>query len=129
MKQSPLLVCLISQSLIPFDVVGDIYLFIQDVPTEDIYERYGELNVSIADKSCRQQGLAKEAVASIILWAYRELELCRFFVKINEENSASISLFKKLGFQVVNTNTVFHELELRISLNEELKQKLLDIVQ
>jgi RimJ/RimL family protein N-acetyltransferase len=95
----------------------------------------GELEVMIAEKSARGQGLALEALRAFMWYithnlsrilaeydgeeeenALRKLRYLR--VKIGKDNVASIKLFGKLGFGVVGSRegNYFGEVEMRLGL-------------
>jgi Acetyltransferase (GNAT) domain len=56
-----------------------------------------ELDIMIAEPSCRKMGIGREAVCLMMLYGVRHLSITRFFCKINQDNAASLSLFGSGG--------------------------------
>jgi RimJ/RimL family protein N-acetyltransferase len=52
-----------------------------------------ELDIMIAEPSCRKLGIGREAVCLMMLYGIRHLNISRFYCKINQNNTASRSLF------------------------------------
>jgi Acetyltransferase (GNAT) domain len=52
-----------------------------------------ELDIMIAEPSCRKMGIGRQAVGLMMLFGIRHLNITRFFCKINQDNVASLSLF------------------------------------
>lgn len=76
-------------------------------------QQQGELNIMIARKDCRGQGMGTEAARMMMLYGARKLGIRRFFVKISEDNVASRNMFEKtLGFRECNYVRCFQEVEL-----------------
>lgn len=99
-------------------MLGDVNLFIStstssEDDSEDVTE--GEVEIMIADASGRGQGIGEEAVTLIISWAYKNLQIRVFRVKITDDNTPSLSLFeKKLGFNRIGHSTAFKEYTLEL---------------
>ena len=95
----------------------------------------GEIDVMIADNLHRGKGLGKAAVLAFLHYIYRKLpsilqqyearndenkpptastplSLKHFMVKIKETNTASLALFKGLGFQQQGSVNYFGEIKL-----------------
>ncbi|GAM25892.1 hypothetical protein SAMD00019534_090670, partial [Acytostelium subglobosum LB1] len=96
-------------------MAGDVNLFYND------YEEEGtaEVEVMIAEPSCRRGGLGREAIEIMMHYARTSLAdmTQRFIVKIGESNAASIDLFSKLGFQTVGQVNVFKEVNMILEIN------------
>ena len=119
-------------------MVGDVNLFLSEIDDDEEQEQgetaaetdkpqriQAEIDIMIAEKGCHRKGLGKAATCSMLLYGARKLKVERFFCKINEDNVASLSLFKVLGFVQCDYAACFKqvELELRKSL-EELEREL-----
>lgn len=52
----------------------------------------------IIDKSYRNQGIAKEAIQSVLNYGFNHLDLHQFFAYIEIDNIQSLKLFKSCGF-------------------------------
>ena len=107
-------------------MIGDINLFLSDVDDDDFHRvqcrKQAELDIMIAEKSYRGKGIGHESVCMMILYGSQALNIGRFFVKVNEDNNASLNLFRKLGFVQCNYVECFHEIELEmLVINEALE--------
>ncbi|CAO4368559.1 unnamed protein product [Caenorhabditis nigoni] len=95
-------------------MLGDVNLFIsksEDLEEEDV----GEVEVMIAEPRGRGKGIGQEAVSLLISWAFKNLQIAQFRVKITEDNTPSLSLFeKKLGFQRVSYSSAFKEITMEL---------------
>jgi len=76
--------------------VGAIDLF----DYNPFHQRAG-VGILIADKEYREKGLATEALAILIDYAFVTLLLHQLFCCIDTTNESSINLFKKAGFVLV----------------------------
>jgi RimJ/RimL family protein N-acetyltransferase len=97
-------------------MIGDVNIF--------LYKEDGkieaELEVMIVDKENRGRGAGKEAVSLMMIYASQNLkDLSSFFVKIDDTNEASISLFKKLGFVQYEYVKAFKQVSLKFELNDQ----------
>eukprot|EP00980_Cylindrotheca_fusiformis_P019713 scaffold6886_cov106-Cylindrotheca_fusiformis.AAC.2 len=106
-------------------MVGDVNLFLSHIePDDDVDgERpasdeepqiQAEIDIMIAEKSYKRQGLGKSATCSMLLYGANELQVKRFFCKINEDNHASIKLFEGLGFVQCDYAACFRQVELQL---------------
>ena len=75
-----------------------------------------EIDIMIAEKSCRGQGLGRASVCAMLLYGYYELNVQRFFCKINEDNINSIKLFESLGFEQCDYAACFKQVEMELLL-------------
>jgi RimJ/RimL family protein N-acetyltransferase len=138
---------------LPETMVGDINLFLNEylADSDDAGERnlydsqaisperlLGEINVMIAVKSLRREGLGKSALRGFLryVWAHRaevvrdleeskkaKYELVGFQAKIDAKNVASIGLFKSIGFEETSEGpNFFGEVELLLWPNNGLSQ-------
>uniref|UniRef100_A0A8D0L7D4 Alpha/beta-tubulin-N-acetyltransferase 9 n=1 Tax=Sphenodon punctatus TaxID=8508 RepID=A0A8D0L7D4_SPHPU len=103
-------------------MVGDVNLFLTDFEDPAL----GEIEVMIAEPSYRGQGFGKEAVLIMMFYGMTKLGLLTFEAKIGLENKASICMFKKLHFKEVAVNSIFQEVTLRLTVNEQERQWLLE---
>lgn len=58
-----------------------------------------EVGIALTDPDARGLGLASEAITLLIRYCFDELGLHRIWARIIEDNSPSLHLFGKLGFQ------------------------------
>ncbi|KAH8849387.1 N-acetyltransferase 9 [Schistosoma japonicum] len=95
-----------------FSMIGDVNLFI--TYSHSINDIEGELSVMIAESSYRGQGLAAEALASILEYSgrYLPMKLTSLVAKVSMNNEKSIRFFRnRLKFIERSRNTVFNEIE------------------
>ena len=120
-------------------MVGDVNLFISDIepdeeeegvsnsqPTTEMPLIQAEIDIMIAEKDRKRRGLGKAATCSMLLFGANQLNVHRFFCKINEDNIASIKMFEGLGFTQCDYAACFKQVELELveplqKLNEMLK--------
>jgi RimJ/RimL family protein N-acetyltransferase len=114
-------------------MAGDVNLFLSDeeeetdddgnvlekepspTGTEDmIPRRQAEVDIMIVETVYRRNGLGTEAVCLMMMYGATHMNIRRFFCKINENNAASLTLFRKLGFQQCAYAECFQEIELEI---------------
>jgi RimJ/RimL family protein N-acetyltransferase len=60
---------------------------------------HSEIGIALTERGERGRGLAAEALALLIRYAFDELGLNRIWAQIIEDNLPSIHLFEALGFQ------------------------------
>ncbi|KAG8784402.1 hypothetical protein FRB91_008827 [Serendipita sp. 411] len=105
-------------------MVGDVNIFLTK-NAED--EDEAEVEVMIAETTFQRQGLAFSAVSALLHYVinhkilpnfeglgHEEISPSMLVARIGGSNTASISLFKKLGFRIVKPENVFGEVELRV---------------
>jgi len=73
-----------------------------------------EIDIMIAEKEYRGKGLGYSATIFMLLYGARELNIQRFFCKINEDNISSIRLFQRLGFIQCNYASCFRQIEFEL---------------
>ncbi|XP_015266233.1 PREDICTED: N-acetyltransferase 9 [Gekko japonicus] len=103
-------------------MVGDVNLFLTD--SED--PTLGEIEVMIGEVSYRGRGFGKEATQIMMSYGMTRLGLITFEAKIGLENKASIRMFEKLHFKEVGVNSVFQEVTLRLRVDEQEREWLLE---
>ncbi|XP_032640982.1 alpha/beta-tubulin-N-acetyltransferase 9 isoform X2 [Chelonoidis abingdonii] len=103
-------------------MVGDVNLFLTDMEDPTV----GEIEVMIAEPSCRGRGFGKETTLIMMFYGVTKLGITKFEAKVGQENEASISMFKKLHFKEVAMNKVFQEVTLKLDVNEQQRQWLLE---
>lgn len=59
------------------------------------------LGILIKDRDDRKKGFGKEALGLLAEYCFRRLNLHQLYCNISEENQASISLFKSVGFEEI----------------------------
>ncbi|KAJ3178539.1 hypothetical protein HDU85_005146 [Gaertneriomyces sp. JEL0708] len=102
-------------------MAGDVNLFFND--HEDIHS--AELELMIAEQSCRRQGLGLESALLMMQYAVTNLDVTTFTTKISLNNSSSLALFKnKLGFIEVSVSEVFQEVTLERKVDHALREFL-----
>ncbi len=69
-------------------------------PTPGPVPKVGELEIMVAVPSARRRGLATLAIQAMIHYAWKHLGLCHFFAQVQQDNAASIALFRGLGFRM-----------------------------
>ncbi|XP_030693437.2 alpha/beta-tubulin-N-acetyltransferase 9 isoform X1 [Globicephala melas] len=103
-------------------MAGDVNLFLTDLGDLTL----GEIEVMIAEPSCRGQGLGTEAVLMMMSYGVTKLGLTKFEAKIGQGNEPSIRMFRKLHFEQVSVSSVFQEVTLRLTMSEPERQWLLE---
>uniref|UniRef100_A0A8D1J9S6 Alpha/beta-tubulin-N-acetyltransferase 9 n=1 Tax=Sus scrofa TaxID=9823 RepID=A0A8D1J9S6_PIG len=103
-------------------MAGDVNLFLTDLGDPSL----GEIEVMIAEPSCRGQGLGTEAVLMMMAYGVTKLGLTTFEAKIGQENEPSIRMFRRLHFEQVAVSSVFQEVTLRLTMSEPERQWLLE---
>eukprot|EP00051_Salpingoeca_urceolata_P006524 m.86190 g.86190 ORF g.86190 m.86190 type:complete len:279 (+) comp14867_c0_seq2:145-981(+) len=92
-------------------MAGDVNLFFND--PDDPHA--AEVEVMVAEPTCRRRGFGRESVALILHYAWMHLGMRRFVVKIGMANAPSLSLFEQLGFAKVSESAAFREVTLECS--------------
>ena len=73
-----------------------------------------EIDIMIAEKLCQGKGLGRAATSAMALYGITELNISRIFCKINENNAASLNLFKSIGFEQCDYAACFQQLEFEL---------------
>ena len=120
-------------------MVGDVNLFLSDVEEEEPEDEndkseepdnpkldlQAEIDIMIAEKGYQKQGLGRAATCTMLAFGIEKLGVDRYFCKINEDNIASINLFKSLGFEQCDYAACFKQVELEIKTPfTKLKQQM-----
>jgi RimJ/RimL family protein N-acetyltransferase len=126
-------------------MVGDVNLFFSDFDDHDDDDdhdgnnltssalfRQAEIDIMIAEPDARRKGIGREACCLMMWYAATHIpNICRFFCKINQDNSSSLALFQtKLGFRQCDYAECFRQVELELktespeALIEQLRQLL-----
>nr|XP_045014702.1 N-acetyltransferase 9 isoform X1 [Jaculus jaculus] len=103
-------------------MVGDVNLFLTDLEDPSL----GEIEVMIAEPSCRGQGFGTEAALLMMSYGVTKLGLTKFEAKIGQENEPSIRMFQKLHFKPVAVSSIFQEVTLTLAVSEPERQWLLE---
>ncbi|VFV45887.1 n-acetyltransferase 9-like [Lynx pardinus] len=103
-------------------MAGDVNLFLTDPGDPSL----GEIEVMIAEPSCRGKGFGTEAVLMMMSYGVSKLGLTKFEAKIGQGNEPSIRMFQKLHFEQVAVSSVFQEVTLRLTVTEHERQWLLE---
>ena len=132
-KENPIEECFVQETVSA--MVGDVNIFLSEEdesscdekPAE--YPQYpqAEIDIMIAEKSCRGRGIGQEATLLMMRYGTSKLRIRRFFCKINEDNDASLSLFRnKLGFDQCSYAACFKQVEMerKSETPEELTDEL-----
>nr|XP_060501460.1 alpha/beta-tubulin-N-acetyltransferase 9 isoform X2 [Panthera onca] len=102
-------------------MAGDVNLFLTDPGEPSL----GEIEVMIAEPSCRGKGFGTEAVLMMMSYVTK-LGLTKFEAKIGQGNEPSVRMFRKLHFEQVAVSSVFQEVTLRLTVTEHERQWLLE---
>jgi RimJ/RimL family protein N-acetyltransferase len=125
-KVALLLTAAASSSEQPLDVANSIVGMAGDVNLFNMLSEDGaEVEIMIAEPSCRRRGFGAEAVKLMMLYGIEKLNIStRYYVKIGEDNVSSQQLFVKLGFVKCNYVAAFKEIEYEVSVTEEFTNSL-----
>lgn len=100
-------------------MVGDVNLFFHAYDNDDdSIHKTAELDVMTASARHRRSGIGSEAVRIMMMYGHHVLGVTRFYVKIKEENDASLNMFENsLGFLKCGYAACFKEVELEYVVN------------
>lgn len=73
-----------------------------------------EVDIMIARQEFQGKGLGRAATCAMLLYGATQLNIHRFFCRINEDNVNSIRLFKAIGFVQCNYAACFKQVELEL---------------
>uniref|UniRef100_A0A7N0VLX8 N-acetyltransferase domain-containing protein n=1 Tax=Kalanchoe fedtschenkoi TaxID=63787 RepID=A0A7N0VLX8_KALFE len=105
-------------------MVGDVNIYMNDI--ED--SKVAEVEIMIAEPKSRDKGLGKEAVLMMMAFAVDNFGIRLFRVKIGESNTASLSMFQKLGFVEVSRSEIFKEVTMELSVVKPRFNEILHLV-
>jgi len=100
-------------------MAGDVNLFLNDS-----HQDIAEIEIMIAEASCRRNGLGKEALLTMMNYGVTKLGIQKYEAKIGCGNGASLTLFHKLGFTEVSVSEVFKEVTLEMQVSQGVLQWL-----
>lgn len=128
----------VARGTIPADLsegmIGDVNLFLTDASDDEedeqsieqtnsgkVPRKQGELEIMIAEQSARRKGYASQALTLMICYAMQQLRLGPedFLVRIGMNNTKSIHMFERMGFEIVKRVDVFQEVEMRVRTRVE----------
>ncbi|ANM63274.1 Acyl-CoA N-acyltransferases (NAT) superfamily protein [Arabidopsis thaliana] len=101
-------------------MTGDVNIYMNDVDDPKV----AEVEIMIAEPRSRGKGLGKESVLIMMAYGVKNLEIHKFTAKIGESNTASLSLFRKLGFEESSYSGIFKEVKSSLLLHT-LQQRML----
>ncbi|BFG25980.1 hypothetical protein CerSpe_122540 [Prunus speciosa] len=87
-----------------------------------------EIEIMIAEPKSRGKGLGKESALMMMAFAVENLGIHIFHAKIGELNGASLSLFRKLGFEETSYSEIFKEVTLELSVTKAKHDELLQLM-
>lgn len=101
-------------------MVGDVNFFLND--RDDLTN--AEIEIMIADEPDRRKGYAREALLLMMNYGIIQLNITRYYAKINETNVASIKLFLSLGYNEINFVPAFKEYEYELIIDSCMQEIL-----
>ncbi|XP_074638464.1 alpha/beta-tubulin-N-acetyltransferase 9-like isoform X2 [Acropora palmata] len=100
-------------------MAGDVNLFLNDNKLD-----IAEIEVMIAEPSCRRNGFGTEALLTMMNYGANHLGIKKYEAKIGCGNKASLTLFQKLGFVETSYSDVFNEWTLQLNVTEGIQEWL-----
>jgi RimJ/RimL family protein N-acetyltransferase len=97
----------------PLTPIGDVNLFLhEDFNLSDFGVHGGgcEIEIMIGESRYLRRGLASEALRLLMAFSAEKLGVQRFVVKILASNTASIALFEKMNFRLIEYVECFEEM-------------------
>lgn len=85
----------------------------------DPYHQRAGIGILIADKNERKKNYASEALTLLIDYCFTTLNLNQLYCNITSDNTASIQLFEKNGFEIIGVKKQW------IRVGKEFKDELL----
>ncbi|CAE5973626.1 unnamed protein product [Arabidopsis arenosa] len=105
-------------------MTGDVNIYMNDVDDPKV----AEVEIMIAEPRSRGKGLGKESVLMMMAYGVKNLEIHKFTAKIGESNTASLSLFRKLGFEDSSYSGIFKEVTLEYTVTNLRRAELLKLL-
>ncbi|XP_008229869.1 PREDICTED: N-acetyltransferase 9-like protein [Prunus mume] len=105
-------------------MVGDVNLYMNDLDDPQM----AEIEIMIAEPKSRGKGFGKESALMMMAFAVENLGIHIFRAKIGELNGASLSLFRKLGFEETSYSEIFKEVTLELSVTKAKHDELLQLM-
>ncbi|CAI5967519.1 unnamed protein product [Closterium sp. NIES-64] len=103
---------------------GDVNLFLNDPD----HPTAAEVEVMIADPTCRGRGLGREALQLMLAYAAWHLHVTTFRAKINDSNAPSLALFRSLGFVQTGHSQVFQQTSFELAVHSPSMAVIQDLV-
>ena len=118
-------------------MIGDVNLFLSEIDDDDDDDNndndiqqsmpetptrtpkirlQAEIDIMIGNKEYHRKGYGYSATILMLLYGAKQLNIKRFFCKINEDNISSIRLFQRLGFIQCNYAECFKQIEFELKL-------------
>ncbi|KAK4577086.1 hypothetical protein RGQ29_027550 [Quercus rubra] len=105
-------------------MVGDVNLYMNNFDDPNM----AEIEIMIAEPKSRGKGLGKESVLLMMAFAVASLGIHIFRAKIGESNGASLTLFRKLGFEEASYSEIFKEVTLELQVTRPKQEELLHLL-
>ncbi|XP_010488723.1 PREDICTED: N-acetyltransferase 9-like protein [Camelina sativa] len=105
-------------------MTGDVNIYMNDVDDRKV----AEVEIMIAEPRSRGKGLGKESVLMMMAYGVKNLEIHKFTAKIGDSNTASLSLFRKLGFEESSYSSIFKEVTLEYTVTDLRRAELLKLL-
>ncbi|KAH0934672.1 hypothetical protein HID58_011789 [Brassica napus] len=106
-------------------MAGDVNIYMNDVDDPKV----AEVEIMIAEPRSRGKGIGKESVLMMMAYAVKNLEIHKFTAKIGDSNTASLSLFRKLGFEDSSHSEIFKEVTLEYTVTNLRRAELLKLLE
>jgi len=100
----------------------------QPIGTVDLFidtGEYAEIIIMIADRQHRRKGLAREAVCLALRFGFEILKMTRFVAKIMDSNTASLTFFRNMSFEMYEHDEDFDMTHLHRHITKEISDSLL----
>ncbi|XP_043688752.1 N-acetyltransferase 9-like protein [Telopea speciosissima] len=101
-------------------MVGDVNIYMNDLDDAQT----AEIEIMIAEPKSRGKGLGEESVLMMMAFAVKNFGINKFRAKIAESNTASLKLFRKLGFEDASYSEIFKEVTLALPMKEPKVEEL-----
>ncbi|KAM0910020.1 hypothetical protein ACQ4PT_014435 [Festuca glaucescens] len=89
-------------------MVGDVNIYMNDPDDTQL----AEIEIMIAEQKSRGKGLGQEVILMMMAFAVEKYRIHTFRAKISDSNTASLKLFRKLGFKDASYSAVFKEVRI-----------------
>ncbi|WP_069660280.1 GNAT family N-acetyltransferase [Arcticibacter eurypsychrophilus] len=87
--------------------------YVGNVQLIDLKGHSAEFHLFIGDVSYWGKGIGKEATDLILQYGFLNLDLHYIYLQVHRENLPAMSIYKKLGFVVVNDTEEFVNMEIQ----------------
>jgi len=84
----------------------------------DLARKTAVMGILIGEKSYRGRGIAKNVIEESAKWLNVNLSLQTIFLGVDQNNSAAIKIYSKIGF-ILEKNQLQNEIKMRWDLNVE----------